>query len=406
MATTRPPVYSAALSSGGSVLAGLLLVTQNGLNTSLRRAAFPNPFQTAAVSFSVGFGCVFAAAMAHRPRCNDGASLRGAPWYAYLGGPLGCCYVVAAIFLSVSLGFATFQLAATLGQLSCSLVCDAIGFLVLPKRKPTRWRLLALATMCGATGMSIQGVSVEGNWLALVGFIVLAFASGCIFPVQACINGRLVRQVKTPLRAASFSFAGGASVLWIATAITSNTALASWPEGEPAGAGPSGTDWWMWTGGACGGFVVSAHVFGVPIIGAARFTVLFIAAQLCTSLAFDSVGAFGYDAVPPSPRRIAGVTLAIAAAAAYQLGPPPVRAWWRRLRGLRMRGTRLASVAEGSDRDAASRGSVDAVEGAVLAGGRKDVADGRREDAANGGAAVSSFSKGGCTLVVEAEAHV
>jgi transporter family-2 protein len=322
---------------GLSIVAGCLLVAQNGINTSLRRTAFPNPFMTSAVSFSVGVIVLLIAAVAYRclsaaPKATW-ANLRLAPWYSYLGGPLGTCYVVAAVLLSSPLGFATFQLAATLGQLTSSLVCDAIGFLILPKRRPTLWRLLALLTMCGATAISIEGLSVQGEWYLVALYLVLAFASGTIFPLQACINGVMTQHVGSPLRAACISFVGGAVVLWIATAITSATALADWPEGQPPGPGPAGSEFWMYTGGACGAFVVSAHIFGVPIIGAARFTILFIAAQICTSLALDTVGAFGYKAVPPSPRRITGVALAICASAAFQLGPPPLRSWRRWVHG-------------------------------------------------------------------------
>lgn len=319
-------------STGLSVVAGCLLVAQNGINTSLRRTTLPNPFMfmTVATSFSIGAGVVVIAALVHGCLCATPkatwTSIRRAPWYSYLGGPLGTCYVVAALLLSSPLGFATFQLAATLGQLTSSLLCDAIGFLVLPKTRPTLWRLLALTTMCGATANSIEGLSVAI-------YLVLAFAAGTIFPMQACINGVMTLHVGTPLRAACVSFLGGAVVLWIATAISSATPLSDWPEGEPPGPGPSGSEFWMYTGGACGAFVVSAHIFGLPIIGAARFTVLVIAAQISTSFALDSVGAFGYKAVPPSSRRLTGVILAICASAAFQLGPPPLRGWCRRVHG-------------------------------------------------------------------------
>lgn len=327
------PQCTTPFSMGLSVVAGCLLVAQNGINTSLRRTALPNPFMTVATSFSIGAGVVIVAALVHdclstAPKATW-TSIRRAPWYSYLGGPLGTYYVVAAVLLSSPLGFATFQLAATLGQLTSSLVCDAIGFLILPKRRPTLWRLLALATMCGATAISIEGLSVQGDWWAVALYLVLSFSAGTIFPLQACINGVMTRHVGTPLRAACVSFLGGAAVLWIATAITSATRLSDWPEGEPPGPGPAGSEFWMYTGGACGAFVVSAHIFGVPVIGAARFTVLFIAAQICTSFALDGVGAFGYKAVPPSARRVTGVVLAICASAAYQLGPPPLRGWCR-----------------------------------------------------------------------------
>ena len=58
---------------------------------------------------------------------------RNAPWYSFTGGLLGPVYVVGAILLSQELGFSTFQLCATVGQLIAALVVDAIG---LVRRRP------------------------------------------------------------------------------------------------------------------------------------------------------------------------------------------------------------------------------------------------------------------------------
>ena len=57
---------------------------------------------------------------------------------------------------SPRLGFASYQLLATLGQLVASLIADARGFLILPKRRPTPWRIAALCVPAGGAVLSFD----------------------------------------------------------------------------------------------------------------------------------------------------------------------------------------------------------------------------------------------------------
>eukprot|EP00240_Pyramimonas_obovata_P011905 CAMPEP_0118948692 /NCGR_PEP_ID=MMETSP1169-20130426/48267_1 /TAXON_ID=36882 /ORGANISM="Pyramimonas obovata, Strain CCMP722" /LENGTH=108 /DNA_ID=CAMNT_0006895181 /DNA_START=229 /DNA_END=552 /DNA_ORIENTATION=+ len=72
-----------------ALLAGLSSVTQNGINTSLRKHAVPIPFMAACVNFAVGLIFIALVALATAPPRSTSTSLKEAPWYAYTGGLFG-----------------------------------------------------------------------------------------------------------------------------------------------------------------------------------------------------------------------------------------------------------------------------------------------------------------------------
>jgi len=283
---------------------------QNVVNTNLRQHAVPGPFPAACVSFSVGLVAVSCLACIHAPGRGK-ISLRKAPWYAYTGGVLGPIYVVFAILLSNLLGFAAFQLLAITGQLTSGFVCDTVGLLHLPKRKPTVHRGLALAiTVCGAA-MTSAGVQQKEDMWKFALYCAGAFVAGSIFPIQAVVNSAMQKYVLTPFRAVVVSFTGGTSILLVISgavmAGSSQSLEVSY--GEP----------WMWTGGLCGATLVTCNVVGLPTLGAAAYTTVFLASQLTTAFLFDLVGAFGFQTVHFSILRLSGVLLAISAAVSYQI---------------------------------------------------------------------------------------
>jgi len=227
---------------------------------------------------------------------------------------LGPVYVVAAILLSSRLGFAAFQIAAISGQLTSSLICDAVGLLHLQKRRPTARRVFAVLIAIMGASLTSSSVKVHGSPLLFVLYCAVAFSAGCIFPVQACVNRVMQDYVLTPYRAVVVSFSGGAFILMVLSLLLSTISdepfeIAS---GEP----------WMWTGGLCGAAVVTTNVVGLPTIGAAAFMTVFLASQLTAAFVFDTLGAFDFEALEPKPLRACGVVLTIGAAISYQLQPP------------------------------------------------------------------------------------
>eukprot|EP01065_Artemidia_motanka_P049986 TRINITY_DN8447_c0_g1_i1.p1 TRINITY_DN8447_c0_g1~~TRINITY_DN8447_c0_g1_i1.p1 ORF type:complete len:440 (+),score=23.81 TRINITY_DN8447_c0_g1_i1:61-1380(+) len=307
-----PPKVSRAqklVAAGVGILGGILLVVQGGVNSSLRREAVSNPVVVACISFTIGLFAVGTVAVLHNPQCRD-IPVRDAPWQAFMGGVLGPMYVTTAILLVDQIGFAAFQLSATTGQLTSSMICDARGFLGIRKRKPTLLRVVAVATLVAGVVLCIDLSGVDLEWWQMVLYCCIACLAGGVFPVQGCVNALLTKFVGTPFRAATVSFGVGATILLCIALISS--AITGFD-------GFGGSEFWMWSGGFCGAVLVTANVYGIPRLGAAAFTTVFIAAQLLTALVLDSVGAFGVDKVTPGAQRLAGVLLAVAAAGAYQI---------------------------------------------------------------------------------------
>jgi len=317
-----------------ALFAGLAIILQNGVNTNLNLQGIPSPFATAGVSYTVGFVAIGVISIIDRPpkfccASEQRISILSAPWYAYCGGPLGAVYVTAAILLAAKLGFATFQLAVTFGQLTSSMICDAIGFLHLAKTPTTPWRVACLMMLALGTAMSSNWKSSNEDstwWWPL--YFAGAMVAGCVFPVQSCVNFEMTQHLASPFRAVVINFATGALSVWFLTGIsyllsdvedTASFLFYTYPPQIPL---------WMWLGGGIlGTTLITSAVIGLPSLGAVAFTGIFISTQLVVATLFDSTGAFGFDVVPVTTRRVCGVLLAVLAAAAFQQPPPTSLPW-------------------------------------------------------------------------------
>jgi transporter family-2 protein len=319
---TSPQHVFGALALGS--VSGGLLVTQNGINTSLRNHVMLSPWFTALTSFGVGLVCMVCIASWHPPSWWDFfRKLRQAEWRCFLGGVLGPVYVLAAIFLTEKLGFATFQTCAIFGMLAASCFCDTVGFLGIPKRPLTRPRAGALAVLAAAAYLiESGGARTVRDPDTRILYCLVTVGAGGIFPLQACANHALKRHVRTAYRAATVSFAVGTLILGLVAAAVA--AAASSGRGGPAAPAARWSDGaaWEYLGGVCGGLVVTANVLGVARFGAAGYMSCFVSAQLVVAFAYDFAGSFGFvRPTAPTPARAAGLALAVAAAVAFQLAP-------------------------------------------------------------------------------------
>jgi len=146
-----------------------------------------------------------------------------------------------------------------------------------------------------------------------VGLMCLASATiGTVFPIQGCCNGVLVKHILNPFRAVSLTFGIAACLL------ASITVLWCFIVGETFTLNFEPGDIWMFCGGLCGGALVTCNCVGIPILGAAAFTTVFLATQLVTAVMCDSLGAFNFASKEVSPQRLVGVFIAIMGAGLYQ----------------------------------------------------------------------------------------
>jgi len=132
-------------------------------------------------------------------------------------------------------------------------------------------------------------------------YILLAIAAGFCLPTQAGINAQLNLYTRSPVLAATVSFAVG-TVALIAYALVTRTPL-------PPLAAAAGQPWWIWSGGFLGAFFVAVVVVLVPKLGATTMLGLILAGQLLASLFLDHFGLIGYAVHPISAGRLIGVAL-------------------------------------------------------------------------------------------------
>lgn len=136
------------LPAGLAVLAGISLVAQQLLNTSLR-AALNSAVWAGFVSYLVGLACMAVLAAALRDPVPAAGVAARLPWWAWTGGAFGALYIGLAILLVPQLGAATFLALLVAGQMLASLAADHLGLLGLAQRPVDLPRLAGAALLVG-----------------------------------------------------------------------------------------------------------------------------------------------------------------------------------------------------------------------------------------------------------------
>jgi transporter family-2 protein len=77
-----------------------------------------------------------------RPPFPSAAAIRSAPWWNWIGGPLGALIVISGAFLTPKLGSAAFIAAVVAGQVICSLLLDHFGWMDLARQELSPGRAL------------------------------------------------------------------------------------------------------------------------------------------------------------------------------------------------------------------------------------------------------------------------
>lgn len=82
--------------------------------------------------------------LAIRPALPTATAIRSAPWWNWIGGPLGALIVLSGAALTPRMGAAAFIASVVGGQLICSLLLDHFGLMNLPQQD------LSLSRVVGA----------------------------------------------------------------------------------------------------------------------------------------------------------------------------------------------------------------------------------------------------------------
>jgi transporter family-2 protein len=126
---------------------------------------------------------------------------------------------------------------------------------------------------------------------------------GAILPIQAALNGKLMRTFGHLVIGATISFLMGTLILLIyAFSIRSSFNPALIRE----------TQWYHWTGGLIGAIYVTGIIVLIPRPGAGLAFALIVSGQLVMSLLMDHFGLLGVPVNPINPSKLIGICLLIA----------------------------------------------------------------------------------------------
>jgi len=121
--------------------AGCCIALQAAANGSLR-TNLGDPRYATLFSICGTIVTVVVVMLVLRPSPPSAAAMRAAPWWNWIGGPLGALIVLAGAALAPKLGAAAFIAAVVAGQLICSLVLDHFGLMNLPQQGLTAGRII------------------------------------------------------------------------------------------------------------------------------------------------------------------------------------------------------------------------------------------------------------------------
>ena len=123
------------------IVAGLGLAIQPPTNAALARVS-GSVWLAALVSFTIGTTALLVVWAFDRTPLS---ALRGAPWWAWLGGLYGAAFVAALAFAAPRLGIAAALSIAVASQLAAALTLDHLGLLQLPQQPVSLTKLAGIA---------------------------------------------------------------------------------------------------------------------------------------------------------------------------------------------------------------------------------------------------------------------
>jgi len=132
------------------LVGGAFIAAQAPVNARLR-LVLDSALGSALVSFLVGIAILLVAVLAVGEAGNVLAGLGGGPWWAYLGGPLGAGFVVAALVAAPRVGVTATFVAVITGQVLLAALIDRFGLLGQPAIAVTPERIAAI----GLLGISV-----------------------------------------------------------------------------------------------------------------------------------------------------------------------------------------------------------------------------------------------------------
>ncbi|CAM4199024.1 DMT family transporter [Kibdelosporangium persicum] len=263
-----------------AVFVGVLLASQGRVNGQLG-AELRDGVLAAIISTGFGF-VVLVTAVVCTPAGRRGAGRLAASlrerrlrWWECLGGCVGAYMIFTQGVTITALGVAVFTVATVSGQLVSSLFVDRAGIGPAGPQPITAWRLLGAGMAVGAVVLAVQGqfARPENVWLFL-----LPAVAGFGLAWQSAVNGQVRDASGNAVVAAMVNF--GASMVLLVVATVVDLLLRGWPVAFP-------DEWWLYTGGAFGIFVIGISAVAVRAVGVLLRSLCVVAGQLLGAIVLD-----------------------------------------------------------------------------------------------------------------------
>ena len=283
---------------------GGLIPIQTAANSRLRASVGNKPVMPALISFSSAlfFAVVATTVLRGNPVPQFSADV---PWWGWLGGVMGVCFVLGNILLFPRLGALETVVLPILGQVVMGLLVDRFGLLGAPAMPVSWMRVLGAAVVFAGIVVVLRSgrrpvLEGDAEGLELAIFRVLGVLVGVCTAIQTSVNGYMGGIAGSSMHAGEINLAVGAVLLLVAALVTSPRQLARRPERGP---------WWMWLGGLVGATFVISGATLAPLLGTATTVIAFNAGTIAAGQALEARGAFGARKNSLTPTRLAGLVV-------------------------------------------------------------------------------------------------
>lgn len=283
---------------------GGLIPIQTAANSRLRLSVGNKPVVPALISFSSAlfFAVVATTVLRGNPVPQFSADV---PWWGWLGGVMGVCFVLGNILLFPRLGALETVVLPILGQVVMGLLVDRFGLFGAPAMPVSWMRVLGAAVVFAGIVVVLRSgrrpvLEGDAEGLELAIFRVLGVLVGVCTAIQTSVNGYMGGIAGSSLHAGEINLAVGAVLLLVAALVTSPRQLVRRPEPGP---------WWMWLGGLVGATFVISGATLAPLLGTATTVIAFNAGTIAAGQALEARGAFGARKNPLTATRLAGLVV-------------------------------------------------------------------------------------------------
>ena len=283
---------------------GGLIPIQTAANSRLRASVGNKPVMPALISFSSAL--FFAVVATTVLRGNPVPQLSvDVPWWGWLGGVMGVCFVLGNILLFPRLGALETVVLPILGQVVMGLLVDRFGLFGAPAMPVSWMRVLGAAVVFAGIVVVLRSgrrpvLEGDAEGLELAIFRVLGVLVGVCTAIQTSVNGYMGGIAGSSMHAGEINLAVGAVLLLVAALVTSPRQLVRRPEPGP---------WWMWLGGLVGATFVISGATLAPLLGTATTVIAFNAGTIAAGQALEARGAFGARKNPLTATRLAGLVV-------------------------------------------------------------------------------------------------